>query len=371
MYDFYDLIIRNGSVIDPAAGTIQQRDVFVKNGVFAQADSDSQGNEKALREIDASDCYVAPGFIDAHIHLNSTGSQLGIPADMICPPCCVTTAIDPGSSGLYNFQGFYEHEIVPSHTTIKAAISPTKSGVQLAPHEEIVDPVFGTPEKLRPFFEGYGQTLVGIKQRVNREVTGEYGLSSLEQSAKTARVLREEGFRCQLMIHFGDLGDKYTLSDVLNLLEAGDVLTHIYRPAIGTTVFESGCARSHCSFESIRKGFADGFCPQIISTDIINQTAFFAPSGWLPLKMSIYLEAGMTLTEVVKAVTHTPAGVWGLFSEAGSMTTGSPADAAIFKLSSVHRRLEDLYGGAMDLHQLIVPMATVKKGNVVFQQITL
>lgn len=382
----YDLVIRNGTVLDPVQGTSEVRDLYIKDGRFAEPGCHGQ----AARELQADGCYVAPGFIDAHIHVNSGSSQLGIRADIICPPGGVTTAIDPGSAGIYNFRGFYEQEIVSSYTTIKATISPTKSGVQMAPHEEIVDPIFGTPERLRPFFERYGNTLVGIKQRINWEVTREYGLKSLEQSARTARSLREEGFRCHLMIHFGDLGETCTLAQALDLLEPGDVFTHIYRPAIGTTIFdedgrvaecvkkarargvifESGCARSHCSFESIRKGFADGFRPDIISTDIVNYTAFYAPSGWLPLKMAIYLEAGMSLEDVVKAVTYTPARTWEILDEAGTLECGRPADVTIFRLEERHRRLEDLYGGSMELSRLLVPMATIKRGGVVFQQLT-
>ncbi len=384
----YDMIIRNGMVLDPVQGTCEKKDVYIRDGKFVQKEA---GEETATREINAEGCYVAPGFIDAHIHVNPGSSQLGIRADIICPPGCVTTCIDPGSSGIYNFKGFYEEEVVTSYTTIKATISPTSSGVLMAPHEEIPDPYYGTPEMLRPFFEKYGDTLVGIKQRINKEVTGDFALKGLEQSVKTARILREEGHRCHLMIHFGDLGDKYTLQEALDMLDAGDVFTHIYRPANGTTIFdengkvcdcvkaarkrgvifESGCARSHCSFESIRKGFADGFRPDQITTDIVNYTAFYAPSGWLPMKMSIYMEAGMSLEEVVKAVTYTPAKVWGILEDAGTMEAGKPGDAAIFKVEDRKTLLKDPYGGEMELQRLIVPMATVKNGKVLFQQIYL
>ena len=282
-------------------------------------------------------------------------------------------------------------DIRHSATTVKATLSTTTHGVQMPPYEEIQDPQFAAAERVRPLFERWGDVLVGIKQRVHGEVTGPFGLRSLEQASKTAAQLRSEGFRCRLMVHFGSLADGIGVSDVLDLLDPGDVFTHIYRPANGTTIFgpdgrvldcvkrarergvifESGCARSHLSFASIDRAFADGFRPQIISTDMIGKTFFWKPSGWLPLKMSIYLDYGMPLEEVVRAVTATPAQVYGLEEEAGSLAAGMPADVAVFRVEQRPCHLDDLYGGSRTLERLVVPMATVKAGAVVFQQIYL
>ena len=385
----YDIIIRNGTVIDPISDTFDIRDIYIKNGRIVNSSSESDGLTK--KEIDASGCYVTPGLIDSHIHLFNGGSQLGGKADIVCPATGVTTAIDAGSAGIYNFPSFYEQCIMPSTTSIKATISPSKGGVQMDPYEEITDPVFGTYDLIMPLYEKYSDALVGIKQRVHKGVTREFGLKSLEQSAKTARRIRENGFPCRLMVHFGPLAQDVSMEEIMNILEPGDVFTHIYRPDNGTTifddsgkvldcikaaqrrgvVFESGCARSHCSFVSINKAFADSFPPEIISTDMIGDTFYWKPSGWLPLKMSIYLNMGMELADVVKAVTFTPASVYGILKEAGTLSEGNPADVAIFRVEDRDFHLDDLYGGSFDGNHLIVPMATVKAGKIVFQQIYL
>jgi dihydroorotase len=382
----YDLIIRGGTVIDCASGVLEKRDIFIKDGRIAAG-----GEGESEKVIRADGCYVTPGLIDSHIHLFRTGSNLGGRADLVCPSGGVTCAIDAGSAGLYNFDSFYNTDIRHSATTVKATLSTTTHGVQMPPYEEIQDPDFATPERVRPVFERYPDTLVGIKQRVHKEVTGPFGLHSLEQALKTAAQLRSEGYRCRLMVHFGDLGEGISVANVLELLAPGDVFTHIYRPANGTTIFgpdgrvldcvkqarrrgvifESGCARSHLSFASIQRAFDDGFAPQIISTDMIGKTFFWKPSGWLPLKMSIYLDYGMPLEEVVRAVTATPAQVYGLEKEAGSLAVGMPADVAVFRVEERPCPLEDLYGGSRTLRRLIVPMATVKGGAPVFEQIFL
>ena len=386
----YDILIRGGMVIDPASGTQEIQDIYVKDGRIVPPPAPGT-DASAEKVIPAEGCIVTPGLIDAHLHLFESGSQLGGRADLVCPPNGVTTAIDAGSAGLYNFRAFYEHDVVPSTTTVLATLSTTKGGVQMQPYEEIADPCFAAYDMVAPLFARWPDTLVGLKQRVHADVTREFGLKTLEQAAQTSRRLREEGYRSRLMVHFGPLDKGIALEDVVSLLSEGDVMTHIYRPANGTTifdedgkvaecihaarkrgvVFESGCARSHLSFDSIRKAFADGFPPEIISTDMIGKTFYWEPSGWLPLKMSIYLEAGMPLEEIIRAVTASPARVYGLEKQAGSLRIGQPADIAVLRLIDRERTLDDLYGGSMTLHRLFVPMATVKNGAVVYRQIFL
>ena len=382
----YDLIVKNGTVIDPGAGTATARDLYVKDGLFVKGEPGAA----STRTINAAGCYVTPGLIDAHMHLYEGSSSMSGRADIICPQGCVTTAIDGGSAGIATMEGFYRNRMAWA-TTVKAAVGANVSGVQNPPHEEMQDPVFVTPEAMRPMFRKYGDFLVGIKIRVHEHVTGQWGLEAIKQSRETARILREEGFRCRRMVHMGPFAKGITLKDVLDLLDAGDVITHIYRPDNGATilnekgtvqecakearargvVFDTSCGRSHLSFESARKAFADGFMPQIISTDLVNYTFFWPPSGWLPLKMSLYLNLGMALEDIVKAVTLTPATVYGLLDEAGTLDEGKPADIAVFRIEDRPHRLDDCYGASLQIEKLIVPMATIKKGSPVFQQIYL
>lgn len=273
--------------------------------------------------------------------------------------------------------------------SIKAAISPTAYRIRVFPSEEEPEPCYGTYEKLQPVFDHYRGTVVGIKQRLTYGLTGRYGLRSLEQSAKTAERLRRDGYECHLMVHFGPLSPGIHMDDVMDLLGEGDVLTHIYRPSIGTTIFEqtgrvqecvkrtrkrgvlfeTGCAVDHLSFDSIQKGFADGFLPDIISTDLVNSTIYRRPTGWLMLKMALYLNAGMPLEQIIRAVTYTPAKAWGILKEAGTFEVGRPADIAVFRLIEKAEVLADRYGGKLPCKILLLPMATVKKGRIVFQQI--
>src|SRR5436189_5788621 len=61
----FDLIIRNGSVIDGSGGPAFRGDVAVRDGRIAAV---GRIEGEAAREIDAARLAVAPGFIDVHAH---------------------------------------------------------------------------------------------------------------------------------------------------------------------------------------------------------------------------------------------------------------------------------------------------------------
>ncbi len=62
----FDLIIRNGTVVDGTGAERRVADVAVKNGVVAKVAPNIA--EKAAREVDAAGLVVAPGWVDVHTH---------------------------------------------------------------------------------------------------------------------------------------------------------------------------------------------------------------------------------------------------------------------------------------------------------------
>ena len=62
----YDLIIRNGRVIDGTGAASMQADIAIKGGKIALINASIEG--KAAKEIDATGMIITPGFVDVHTH---------------------------------------------------------------------------------------------------------------------------------------------------------------------------------------------------------------------------------------------------------------------------------------------------------------
>jgi len=64
----YDLLIKNGAVVDGTGAPARHADVAVAAGKIAEIGKIGDG---ATQVIDAADCVVAPGFVDPHTHYDA------------------------------------------------------------------------------------------------------------------------------------------------------------------------------------------------------------------------------------------------------------------------------------------------------------
>lgn len=62
-----DILIRNATVLTAANGTLENRDILIRNGKITQIGKDLKAAANALI-IDGSGKFVSPGIIDAHSH---------------------------------------------------------------------------------------------------------------------------------------------------------------------------------------------------------------------------------------------------------------------------------------------------------------
>lgn len=65
----YDLLIKNGYVVDYASAREGYFDVAVQNGMIAAVESSIGGS--AVQELDASGKLVLPGLVDSHVHASA------------------------------------------------------------------------------------------------------------------------------------------------------------------------------------------------------------------------------------------------------------------------------------------------------------
>ncbi|MGA2026968.1 MAG: dihydroorotase [Syntrophobacteraceae bacterium] len=74
----FDLVLRNGRLIDPAMGLDAVVDVLIENGIIAEMRAKIElGPEKLsqFEQIDASGKWIVPGLIDMHVHLREPGEE--------------------------------------------------------------------------------------------------------------------------------------------------------------------------------------------------------------------------------------------------------------------------------------------------------
>src|SRR5262245_51007674 len=66
--ELFDLTIRGGLLVDGSGASARRGDLGVRNGRIAALGA---VRGPSLRELDASGCVVAPGFIDVHTHYDA------------------------------------------------------------------------------------------------------------------------------------------------------------------------------------------------------------------------------------------------------------------------------------------------------------
>jgi len=85
-----DLVIKNASFVNVFGNKLSQGDIAISDGVFVGI-----GDYKGERELDAEGKIVVPGFIDAHIHLESSLITPGEFAEAVLPHGTVALVTDP------------------------------------------------------------------------------------------------------------------------------------------------------------------------------------------------------------------------------------------------------------------------------------
>src|ERR1700704_4193286 len=97
----YDILIKNGRVIDPSVGLDATRDVGIAGGKIVAIDANITGD--ATETIDARGKIVAPGLIDIHVHAGR--SKEGPPLAL---QDGVTGWVDAGTGGADNIDAVAE-----------------------------------------------------------------------------------------------------------------------------------------------------------------------------------------------------------------------------------------------------------------------
>jgi dihydroorotase len=379
----YDLLLKGGRVIDASRGIDETIDVAVdgdKIALMARAIPTSEAREV----LNVSGKIVAPGLVDVHTHIYHPGRNWNHP-DVAGVRSGVTTIADAGGPGSADFEDFCEYVLPKAQTSVYSFLSVFRDRSLGAPPSEEQMDVDGVVEIAR----NNPDLVKGVKVIVAPRTVQNLGLKHVEASKRAAR---EGGVR--LMMHIGDIGPKSqtptpseVTAEALAMLDAGDLVTHVFTPLTGAALDEEGRLLSalmdaqdrgvyiDTSYGDFNFGWdradtvlAQGLRPDTIATDI----EIHAGDGMRKLSerglleyASYFLAMGFSVEDVVRMTTATPAAYLGVEDKAGSLQEGRIADISVLDVIEGRWLLADATGKSRVGTEALVPVVTVKAGKVV------
>lgn len=372
----FDLILRQGRLIDPAQGIDAVTDIAFSNGrVAALGEAATAGRGHA--EHDVSGQIVMPGMIDFHTHVYWGGTSISIDADNLARRCGTTTWLDVGSAGPGNFPGFRKHVIEPSETRILAYLHVSHAGIFAFSPQIMVgesqDMRLMDTETCARVARDNPDLIRGIKVRVGAGTSGVNGIAPLYHALEAA-----DRAGLPVMCHIDRPPPRYV--DVLELLRPGDTLTHCFKPFPNAPITADGRVKDACwkarergvifdighgkgSFDfNVARAMLDaGFPPDIISSDV-HVLCIDGPAFDNMETMSKFLNLGMPLTEIIRAVTATPARILGR-PDLGDLSIGSTGDATVMRIENGSFRFTDVLGQTLQGSQRFALHSVVLGGK--------
>ena len=368
----FDLLIKGGEVVDPGGGNNGKLDVGIKRNRIAAVDPDIPA-ESAAQVIDADGQFVTPGLVDLHTHVYYGGGYFGIHADPVAARSGVTTWLDVGSSGAYNFLGFREFVVNPSQARIYALLNISSIGLT-AGGWELANLDYCDIDLCCKMINLNRDITLGVKARIDQRQTRGTGIVPLTYA-------REAADRCELplMVHIST--GPPAIVDVLKHMKPNDILTHCFTGGDMRIIDDAGKLRDEAkqawdsgvvmdighgagsfSFETAEALMSVGYKPDVISSDI-HQVSIHGPMFDMPTCLSKFMLLGMSFAEVIQASTERPAQVMGLQDEIGTLKPGALADVALFRIESGDFTFYDVQMNPRQGKQLVRNTLTIVNGR--------
>jgi dihydroorotase len=411
----YDLVLTGGTLLDPAQGIHDRRDVAFKDGLVSEV-ADRIDPASASNSVDVSGKVITPGLIDLHGHFYHGGNTTSVHPDQICLSSGTTTGVDAGSAGFLNFEAMRDY-VFPAHK-VRLLSFLHIGGVGLALnrllggglHDMRIIDVDQTADAIKqnPGF------CFGVKVRMHVNAVAYWNAATAMKAARAAAD--QSGSR--LMVHVS--GTPIPLPEVLDYLGPGDISTHAFngnpesildgrgklrpevraaadrgvimdvahafngnpesildgrgklRPEVRAAadrgvIMDVAHASVHCDVEVVKAALEQGLPPDTISTDIHNPP----PDRTVYLMndlVSKFHALGLPLKDSVAAATSRPAQVLGLQDSLGSLAPGMCGDAAVFDLREGRFVWHDSVGHAVNGQLRLDTFLTVREGAVAWRE---
>ena len=371
----FELVVAGGEVLDPSQGLRGRFDVGIKNGQIA-ALMPAISADRAIQRIDVGGRLVTPGLVDLHAHYyHSIG--LGLPADELVGITATTTAVSAGDAGCMTLSGLRRWVTPHTRTRLFAFVHISSIGLAagLMP-PEMLNIDYADVNGCAKAVAENADMVLGVKVRMTDAVVGQNGLEPLRRAIKAAELA---GGSARVMCHIGAAPG--SLSDLLDLLRPGDILTHAFSGAGNNTVqngqvlpaalsakargviIDVGHGGGSFDYTVAEPALAQGFGPDTISSDIHAVSINTPGYPTLPWVMSKYLNLGLSLEDVVAKATIVPARVIGRVPGLGTLQVGAPADVAVLDLTDAPVDFVDTRNNKRAGRRTLVPFLTIRGGR--------
>jgi dihydroorotase len=380
--DKFDLVIKGGEVLDPSQKLRARRDIGIRFGLVEALEPDIPA-DRALRVLDARGRLVTPGLIDLHAHVFPYGSAIGIPADELVPYQATATVVSAGDAGANNFAAFRRHIAAQTRTRMYAFVHIANIGLAGFPVPELFNIDYADVPAAAKALAENADMVLGIKVRMSENVIAKHGLEPLKRAIAACEAA---GTRGKVMCHIGGVQSRALMSEILDTLRAGDILTHSYSGAPnnagdGTNivqdgkllpaalsakrrgvVFDVGHGGGSFDYTIAEPAIAQGAPPDTISSDIHVFSGNTPGMPFLTWVMSKFLNLGFTLDQVIAMATVNPARVIGRMPKLGTLQAGAPGDVSILELVEGPVRFVDTRKNERDGKVHLRPVQTVAAG---------
>jgi dihydroorotase len=380
--DKFDLVIKGGDVLDPSQSFRGKRDIGIRFGLIEAVEGDIPEG-RAQRVLDASGKLITPGLIDLHSHVFPYGSAIGIPADELVAHQCTTTCVSAGDAGANNFAAFRRHVAAQTRTRLYAFVHVANIGLAGFPVPELYNVDFARVDEAARAVAENADIVLGIKVRMSENVISKHGLEPLRRAISACE---KAGTGAKLMCHIGGVETRELMSQILDLLRPGDILTHAYTgaPNLGGAftnivqdgqllpaalaakhrgvIFDVGHGGGSFDYTVAEPAIAQGCPPDTISSDIHVFSGNTPGMPYLPWVMSKFMGLGFTLEQVVAMATVNPAKVINRAPKLGTLQVGAPADVAVMELVQGPVSFVDTRNNTRNGQAHLKPVQTVTAG---------
>lgn len=380
--DKFDLLIKGGDVLDPSQSLRGRRDIGIRFGAVEAVEADIP-EARALRVLNASGKLVTPGLVDLHSHVYPYGSAIGIPADELVPHQCTTTCVSAGDAGANNFAAFRRHIVAQTRTRLYAFVHIANVGLTPFPVAELYNIDFAQVDACAKTIGENADIALGAKVRMSENVIAKHGTEPLKRAILACE---KSGTGAKIMCHIGGVETGALMSQILDLLRPGDILTHSYSGAPNIAgaftnivqegkllpaalaakqrgvIFDVGHGGGSFDFTVAEVAIPGGCAPDTISSDIHAVSGNTPGMPYLPWVMSKFMVLGFTLEQVVAMATINPAKIINRAPKLGTLQVGAPGDVAIMELVEGPVTFVDTRNNRREGKAYLKPVQTVTGG---------